>query len=179
MKLKEYDCIIIGGGPAGLGGALALGRCRRSVLICDAGHPRNERSKAMHGFLSRDGMSPKEFLDTCRNELRAYPNVQQISLEAAHVRSFQPGFAVEFQNGVLEHSRTLLLATGVIAELPAIDGFERFYGRSAHQCPYCDGWEHCGKALAVLGDKSEAAELAIEMLIWGRNIILCTNGEAR
>src|SRR4051794_2452007 len=62
---RMYDTIIIGGGPAGLSAALVLGRCRRKVLVCDAGHPRNERSKAMHGFLSRDGMPPAEFGDIC------------------------------------------------------------------------------------------------------------------
>lgn len=64
-----FDVIIVGGGPAGLSAALVLGRCRRRVLVFDAGHPRNERSRAVHGFLSRDGTPPAELLDCARQQL--------------------------------------------------------------------------------------------------------------
>ena len=87
------DVIIVGGGPAGLSAALVLGRCRRNVLVCDAGHPRNEASKAMHGFLSRDGMPPGEFLEVCRKQLERYDGVELRKLTVVdldrHARRFE------------------------------------------------------------------------------------------
>jgi len=84
-------------------------------------------------------------------------------------------FIVELRDGSTENSRTLLLATGLHDELPMIPGFDRFYGRSAHHCPYCDGWEHRDQPLAVLGANTEAVDLAIELLLWSKDVILCTD----
>ena len=174
MKQK-YDAIIVGGGPAGLSAALVLGRCRRNVLVCDAGHPRNERSKAIHGFLSRDGIPPAEFAEICRDQLRNYPNVELRAEEVVHARCEGGDFIIDLREGSAESSRTLLLATGLVDELPKIAGFDQFYGRTIHHCPYCDGWEHRDQPLAVLGARTEAAHLAIELLLWSKDVILCTN----
>lgn len=171
-----YDTIIAGGGPAGLSAALVLGRCRRKVLVCDIGRPRNHRSKAIHGFLSRDGTPPGEFAEICRDQLRRYPNVELRHAEIIDARIEGDGFSVELREGATETSRALLLATGIVDELPRIAGFDQFYGRSAHHCPYCDGWEHRDQPLAVLGGKLEAAELAIELLLWSKDVVLCTDG---
>ena len=70
------DAIVIGGGPAGLSAALVLGRCLRRVLVCDAGHPRNEPARIFNGFLSRDGSTPAEFLQICRDQLRRYETIE-------------------------------------------------------------------------------------------------------
>src|SRR5688500_19780454 len=70
-----YDVIIVGAGPAGLSAALMLGRCRRRVLVIDSGQPRNAASRAMHGFLSRDGIPPLEFLALAREQMRRYDTV--------------------------------------------------------------------------------------------------------
>jgi thioredoxin reductase len=136
---EPYDAIIVGGGPAGLSAALVLGRCRRKVLVCDVGHPRNERSKAMHGFLSRDGISPAEFAKICRDQLDSYPSVELRTVEVVHARCAGGSFNIELRGGSAESSRTLLLATGIVDELPRDPGFNPIYGRSAHHCPYCDG----------------------------------------
>ena len=176
MSAPDYDAIIVGGGPAGLSAALVLGRCRRSVLVCDIGHPRNERSKAMHGFLSRDGISPAEFGKICRDELRNYPSVELRLAEVAHAHKDDDSFSVEMRDGSSETSKMLLLATGLVDELPKLQGFAQFYGRSAHHCPYCDGWEHRDQPLAIYGRKSQAVDLAIEMLLWSKDVVLCTDG---
>ena len=175
---SSYDAIIVGGGPAVLSAALVLGRCRRKVLVCDVGHPRNERSKAMHGFLSRDGISPAEFAKICRDQLDSYPSVELRTVEVVHARCAGGSFNIELRGGSAESSRTLLLATGIVDELPEIPGFNQIYGRSAHHCPYCDGWERQDQALAVLGAKREAAQLAIELLQWSNDVVLCTDGAA-
>src|SRR6476469_10193325 len=70
------DAIVIGGGPAGLSSALVLGRCLRRLLVCDAGHPRNEPARIFNGYLSRDGSSPAEFLQICRDQLRRYDTIE-------------------------------------------------------------------------------------------------------
>src|SRR5258705_6757663 len=67
-----FDVIVVGGGPAGLSAALMLGRCRRRVLVCDGGEPRNRRSRALHGYLTRDGIAPREFNYLGRAELGRY-----------------------------------------------------------------------------------------------------------
>ena len=70
------DVIVVGGGPAGLSAALMLGRCQRSVVVFDSGTPRNAHSHALHGYLTRDGIPPSEFLKLAREEIAAYRTVQ-------------------------------------------------------------------------------------------------------
>ncbi|MDB6175409.1 MAG: trxB [Chthoniobacteraceae bacterium] len=170
------DVIIVGGGPAGLSAALVLGRSRRRVLLFDAGHPRNAPSKAMHGFLSRDGMDPAEFLKVSREQLRRYADVEIRLGEVATARSCEDGFEVVMADGTTARSRMLLLATGISDTLPDIEAIERFYGRTVHHCPYCDGWEHRDRPLAVYGRGTSGLEFAVELLVWSRDLVLCTDG---
>src|SRR5688572_26186134 len=107
-----HDVVIVGGGPAGLSAALFLGRCRRSVLVCDNGHPRNEASHAMHGYLSRDGMPPREFLATARAELRRYNTVELRDTTVIAARCDNGRFETVLENGEKIWSRKLLIATG-------------------------------------------------------------------
>src|SRR6476661_1562963 len=114
-----YDVIIVGAGPAGLSAALILGRSRRRVLVCDTGRPRNAASHAMHGFLSRDGMPPREFLAIAREQLRQYDTVElrDIAVVAAACRP-DARFHVRLADGREETARKLLIATGVVDNLP-------------------------------------------------------------
>ena len=170
------DVIIVGGGPAGLSAALVLGRCRRRTILFDAGHPRNEASRAMHGYLSRDGISPAEFLKIGREQLGKYDTIEIRSAKVTGVERGDCRFTVKIDNGEQFSSRMLLLATGLVDELPKVEGFRQFYGVTAHNCPYCDGWEHRDQPLAVLGCDGCAAELALELLLWSKDVVLCSNG---
>ena len=170
------DVVIVGAGPAGLSAALLLGRCRRRVLVCDAGEPRNAASSALHGFLSRDGIAPRELLRIGREQLSPYDTVELIQAEAVDVRRLEQHFEVTLHDGSRRVSRMLLLATGVVDELPAIPGVEAFYGRSVFHCPYCDGWEHRDQPWAVYGPGDQAAELALELTRWTGDLTLCTGG---
>lgn len=171
------DVIIVGAGPAGLSAALMLGRCRRSVLVFDNGQPRNRRSGALHGFLTRDGTPPADFLRLARRELQTYDTVE---LRDAEVVGAECGpdrcFWVSLASGERFVARKLLLATGVVDRLPEIPGFRELYGRSVFHCPYCDGWELRDQPLAIYGRGERGAGLSLELTAWSRDLVLCTDG---
>ena len=170
------DTLIVGGGSAGLSAALVLGRCLRRVLVCDAGHPRNAPAKIFNGYLSRDGSTPGEFLTISRAQLRRYETVALHQVVVAEIVRGEGRFTAILETGERLLARTVLLATGLVDVLPAIEGFRQFYGQTAHSCPYCDGWEVRGQPLVVTGASQDAAELAIELLLWSPDLVLCTDG---
>jgi thioredoxin reductase len=173
-----YDVIIVGGGPAGLSAALVLGRCRRRVLICDAGTPRNAASKALHGYLTRDGIAPLDLLQIGRDELSPYGIEMRRGLVTDVVRSGD-GFDVIIGPAERVRAHSVLLATGIRDELPQVPGLAECYGTTVHHCPYCDGWEHREKALAVIGHGAGAAGLSLSLKTWSDRVALCTNGPPR
>jgi thioredoxin reductase len=174
-----YDCIIVGGGAAGLSAALMLGRCCRQVLVCDTGESRNRWSRAIHGYLTRDGTSPREFLDIARRELQRYPTVEFRSAKVVDARQADGGFEVRCADRTQLACRKLLLATGVVDELPAIAGLPELYGVSVHHCPYCDGWEWRNLPIAAYGADETASGLALGLTVWSSDLVLCSDGTAR
>jgi thioredoxin reductase len=171
------DVIVVGAGPAGLSAALMLGRCRRSVVVFDDGHPRNAASQAMHGYLTRDGIPPHEFLRLAREQLTQYDTVslREVRVVSAECRP-DARFAVTLADGERVTARRLLLATGVVDNLPEIEGFRELYGRSIFHCPYCDGWEVRDQPLAVYGNGERGLGLSLELTGWSRDLVLCTDG---
>lgn len=173
-----FDVVIIGAGPAGLSAAEILGRCRRHVLICDRGHQRNARSRQLNGCLTRGGIVPTELRRIGREELARYGSVMLRDIEATDVAQGGPGFVVTLKDGTSVETRKLLLATGVLDDLPDIPGFEALYGTSVHHCPYCDGWEVRDQPLAIYGRGEHGKGLALELTGWSRDLVLCTDGPA-
>lgn len=171
-----YDAIIVGGGPAGLSAALILGRCLRSVLVCDAGHPRNASSHALHAYLTREGISPLDFLQTARDELKKFEKVSIVQCEVTKATRRDGQFEVTLLDGRIFQSRKLLLATGVVDVIPKIHGIMDFFGKSVFNCPYCDGWEVRHQKLAVYGKAHRGLKLAKSLKTWSNDILLCTDG---
>ena len=175
----NYDVVVVGGGPAGLSAALILGRCRRSVLVCDTGTPRNRASHALHGYLSRDGINPREFLRIARADLSQYDTVRLRDVEVTGAEYKPDGrFEVTLVGGERVRSRKLLIATGVTDDVPDIAGAAELYGRSVFHCPYCDGWEVRDQPLAIYGRGSRGLGLSLELTAWSRDLVLCTDGAA-
>ena len=173
-----YDVIIVGAGPAGLSAALMLGRCRRRVLICDTGRPRNASSHALHGYLTRDGIAPRDFLALARADLRQYDSVELRDVEVTGAVCRDARFEVTLAGGETLRTRKLLLATGVVDNLPQIDGFRDLYGHSVFHCPYCDGWEVRDQPLAIYGTGQRGLGLSLELTAWSRDLVLCSDGPA-
>jgi len=159
-----YDVVVVGGGAAGLSGALALARARRSVLVIDGGQPRNAPAAHVHNYLSRDGAAPADLLAAGRAEVTGYGGRIIPGRVASAARQDgqdgRGGFRLALADGSTVHARRLLVATGLVDELPAVPGVAERWGRDVLHCPYCHGWEVRDQAIGVLATGPLAAHAA-------------------
>jgi thioredoxin reductase len=173
-KRGTWDCIIVGAGPAGLNAALVLGRARRRVVVLDNAQPRNYATHEMHGVLGHDGLDPAHLRARGRAELAGY-GVDVVSAEVQGAEVVDGVVRLDSTRGV-DVARTVLLATGMLDEVPDIPGFAEVWGVSAHTCPYCDGFEHRDHRIAVLASGGRGEHLAILLRQWSGDVVLLTNG---
>jgi thioredoxin reductase len=178
VSARVWEVIVIGGGPTGLSAALTLGRCRRSVLLCDVGQPRHRRARVLHTFLSNSELSPQQLRARGREQLLAYPTVEWRDALVVDAARSEHGFELTLLGGEIENCRKLLIATGVVDHLPAVTGIEQFYGRSVHHSPYCDGWEWRDQPLGVYGRATRGTNLALMLKQWSPDVALFTDGPA-
>src|SRR3954451_9986484 len=171
---ETWDCVIVGAGPAGLNAALVLGRARRRVVVLDDARPRNHATHEMHGVLGHDGLDPADLRARGRREIAGY-GVEVLSAEVEQAEVLDGVVRVRSGRGPLL-TRTLLLATGMLDEVPDIPGFAGLWGISAHTCPYCDGFEHRDERLAVLAFGARGEHLAVLLHQWSGDVVLLSNG---
>jgi thioredoxin reductase len=152
---ETVDAVVIGGGAAGLSGALMLARSRRSVVVIDGGSPRNAPAAGVHGLLGHDGVPPVELLQTGRDEVRRYGGLVVAGDVTAAVPATASAegdlrFTVTLGDGRTVRARRLLVATGLRDVLPEVPGLARQWGRGVVHCPYCHGWEVRDEPIGVL-----------------------------
>ena len=174
---SRYDAVVVGAGTAGLSAALVLGRSGRKVLVLDGGGPRNAPADASHGFFTRDGVHPGEMLRIGREQLEAYPDVEYRSGRATDASGTDGAFELALEDGEVVAARKLVLATGVLDELPERPGFRELWGKGVYHCPYCHGWEVRGRPLAVLARPGAAFERVALIRNLSRDLALLTDGE--
>ena len=147
---EQYDVVVVGGGAAGLSGALALSRARRSVLVVDDGAPRNARAGNVHNYLGREGATPAELVASGRAEVAGYGG-HFVDGRVAHAERVDDVFRVVLADGGSVVARRLLVTTGLVDELPDVPGVAELFGSDVLHCPYCHGWEVRDRPVGVLG----------------------------
>ncbi|OAN37734.1 NAD(P)/FAD-dependent oxidoreductase [Mycolicibacterium iranicum] len=175
---KIWDCVIVGGGAAGLSAALVLGRARRETLVIDAGAQSNLAAHGVGGLLGFDGVPPAQLYAQGRQELTAYPNVEVRSGEALTADGIAGDFAVALADGDVVRTRRVLLAMGMRYESPDLPGLRQLWGNSVFHCPFCHGWEVRDKPLAVLANGDRAVHMAVLLRGWSDDVVLLTGGPA-
>ena len=164
---ENYDVVVVGGGAAGLSGAVALARSRRSVLIVDAGDPRNAPAGHVHNFLSRDGIPPSELFAAGRAEVNRYGGRVETGRVTALGRDGERfGVQISARDGEQGGERTvaarrLLVATGVRDVLPDVPGLAARWGIDVLHCPYCHGWEVRDRRIGILSTGPAAVHQAL------------------
>jgi thioredoxin reductase len=153
----DWDCVIVGGGVAGLSAALPLGRARRRTLVLDRGGQSNRTAAHVGGLLGHDGISPVELYSRGREQLAAHDSVVIRDAEAVDARRDGDGFVVTLADGDELSTRALILATGMEYELPDVPGFREHWGNDVFHCPFCHGWEVRDRPVAIYG-RGEVAE---------------------
>ncbi|MEU2582040.1 NAD(P)/FAD-dependent oxidoreductase [Streptomyces avermitilis] len=169
---ERYEVVVVGGGVAGLSAALVLGRARRHTLVVDAGEPRNAPAAHLQGFLTRDGMPPAEFLAEGRREIERYgvELVRGRVMDVVH--SGVGAFEVTLAGGRTVQARRLVVATGLVDELPPVPGVAERFGRDVLHCPYCHGWEVRDEAFGVLASTPMSVHQALMVSQWSKDVTL-------
>lgn len=170
--MKTYDVLVIGGGAAGLSAALVLARARRSVLVVDAGAPRNAPAAHMQGFLSRDGMPPTELLGAARDEVTGYGATVADGTVTQLVNCASEGFQALVDDGSRVKARKVLVTTGLRDELPDVAGLAERWARDVLHCPYCHGWEVRDQPLGVLWNGPDSVRYAQVVRQWTHDLVL-------
>lgn len=168
---EQVDVVVVGGGAAGLSGALTLARARRSVLVIDAGEQRNRPAAGAHGFLTRDGLPPAELVALGRSEVERYGGAV-LDGRVTELGGREGAFDVTLTDGRAFAARRLLVTTGLADELPDVPGLRELWGTDVVHCPYCHGWEVRDEPMGVLSTGPLAVHVAQLFRQWSADVTL-------
>jgi thioredoxin reductase len=174
---ENWDCVVVGGGVAGLSAAMVLGRARRRTLVLDRDGQSNRAAEHVGGLLGHDGTPPADLYARAREQLGAYDAVVLRPAEAVDARADGDGFVVVLEDEGEVRTRALILATGMDYEVPDVPGFREHWGRAVFHCPFCHGWEVRDKALVVYGDGEVADRQATLLKGWTDDVTVVDPGE--
>jgi len=166
-----YDVVVVGGGAAGLAGAVGLARARRSVLVIDAGQPRAAAARQVHNYLGLEGVAPEQLLAAGRAEVRQYGG-KILDRSAESASKVGDGFVVRLDDGNAVRARRLLVTTGLLDELPDVPGVAVRWGLDVLHCPHCHGWEVRDRRIGVLATSPAGARQAHNWRQWSPHVLL-------
>lgn len=179
MKQPDlFDVIIIGGSYAGLSAAMTLGRSLRNVLVIDNGKPCNEQTPHSQNFLTQDGKTPKEISALAKTQVEKYDTIKFYDGKAVSAQKTDFGFEITTENGEKLNSKKLIVATGIIDEIPDIKGFKESWGISLIHCPYCHGHEYKGKKTGIIANGDKAVHISSLVKNLTEDVTIFTRGKA-
>jgi thioredoxin reductase len=176
---RDHDCVIVGGGVAGLSAALVLGRARRRTLVLDRAGQSNRAAAHVGGLLGHDGTPPGELYELARAQVGAYEAVTLRDAEAVDARVEGDGFVVVLGDGEEVGARALVLATGMEYEVPDVPGFAELWGGAVFHCPFCHGWDVRDRPLAVYGPPEVAERHATLLAAWSDDVTIVDPGDVQ
>lgn len=172
-----HDCVVVGGGPAGLAAATWLARYRRDVVLVDSGDYRAQSVEHSHGYLARDPQRPLEFLQTAREQILGYRTVSYLRTRVTSAERCADGtFRLMCADGAELLALRVVLATGVVDRCPDLENFDEHYGASAFHCPACDGHEAEDRHVVAYGWDERLVGFAASLLNWARSVTVLTSG---
>lgn len=178
MNETEYEVIIIGGSYSGLSAAMALGRSLRKTLVIDSGKPCNEQTPHSHNFLTQDGKSPKEIAESAQKQVSEYETVHFHKGKAIDAKKSENSFEIITEKGEKFHSKKLIIATGIVDEIPDLKGFKESWGISLIHCPYCHGYEYKGKKTGIIANGDKAVHISSLVKNLTEDVTILTQGKA-
>jgi thioredoxin reductase len=175
----DHDVLILGGGPAGLGAAMALGRLRRTALVCDDFRPRNLPAEHMHNFPGEEGVPPLEWRKKARRDVERYDTIRFFEGGVTSASRVAGGFEATLSSGRILRFRKLILAHGILDRLPPIPGVEELWGRSVFHCPFCHGYESRDRRIGLIADGPQAMHLLPMLFGLSSDLVVFANGKSR
>ncbi|MDP5275162.1 NAD(P)/FAD-dependent oxidoreductase [Chengkuizengella axinellae] len=167
-----YDCIIIGGGIAGLQAAIQLGRYEHEVLVIDKGYGRSTLCRSYHNLLGwPNGISGQKLRELGKSHAESL-NVEFIHGEVVQAikKSEELHIHIKEDNQVYK-AKTLLIATGILDRMPKMPELISCLGLSVYVCPDCDGYEVKNKRTVVLGAGDIGAKMALALKYWTNDLV--------
>lgn len=166
-----FDCIVVGGGPAGLASALTLGRALKTTLVIDNDNARNKVTQTSHAFLTQDGVTPEELREKAQSDVDKYEDVTRVQDTVEKIAKEDNTFIVKTKNETYK-AKKVMLCTGLRETLPNIKGVKEIYGKSAFYCPWCDGYELRNKSLLVDVSPELVMHMAKLVSNWTNDLVI-------